>query len=345
MDSCLKVTPLHSGPAPRPKKNGFTLVELLVVIAIIGILVGLLLPAVQAAREAARRMSCQNNLKQLGLAILNYEGTYKRLPPGGIHNVGGYGAASDSTSWGPSWIVLILPYIEQGNLHAQYNFKSLRARDNTVTVQTKLPSLLCPSDEQEVGFTGAGTSAVTGVAPTFARGNYAANGGRGNAFSTGDYALKDARGPFSMGGPSSTLASIVDGTSNVIFVSEIVVANRNSDVRGAWAYPVGAYISGGSRFNNPPTPQEFLRPNGNALDDTMRDRNSFCSSTWATDPVLRCLAPTPTNRAYQTARSRHVGGVQITRGDGSVGFVIGSVELVTWLRLLGQRDGEVVGEY
>lgn len=113
-----------------------------------------------------------------------------------------------------------------------------------------------------------------GVTPAFARGNYAANGGRGNAFSTGDYALKEARGPFSMGGPSSTLASIVDGTSNVIFVSKVVVANRNSDVRGAWAYPVGTYICGGSRFNNPPTPQEFLRPNGNALDDTMHNQSA-----------------------------------------------------------------------
>ncbi len=92
------------------RRRGFTLVELLVVIAIIGILVGLLLPAVQAAREAARRMSCQNNLKQLSLGMLNYESTYKRLPGG----VGRWGCC-----WG-TWQVAILPYIEQSSLAALY---------------------------------------------------------------------------------------------------------------------------------------------------------------------------------------------------------------------------------
>ncbi|HUP82046.1 MAG TPA: DUF1559 domain-containing protein, partial [Pirellula sp.] len=88
-------------------RRGFTLVELLVVIAIIGILVGLLLPAVQAAREAARRMQCGNNVKNLGLAFHNYESATKKIPPGGFHNRDGIGAASSSTSWGPSWCVMV----------------------------------------------------------------------------------------------------------------------------------------------------------------------------------------------------------------------------------------------
>jgi prepilin-type processing-associated H-X9-DG protein len=145
-----------------------------------------------------------------------------------------------------------------------------------------------------------------------------------------------------MGGPPSNFAAIVDGLSNTIFLSELIIANRGTDVRGAWAYPVGVYFSGGSRFNNPPTPQEFLLPNGNALDDAKRDRSSFCSSTWATDRNLRCLAPTVTNRAYQTARSRHTGGVQVARGDGSVAFLSNSIELLTWQRLLAQADGNTV---
>ena len=86
----------------RRERRGFTLVELLVVIAIIGILVGLLLPAVQAAREAARRMQCGNNIKNLALALHNYESAIKKIPPAGFHNIGGVGAASNSTSWGPS---------------------------------------------------------------------------------------------------------------------------------------------------------------------------------------------------------------------------------------------------
>src|SRR5262247_3134396 len=90
--------------------RAFTLVELLVVIAIIGVLVALLLPAVQAAREAARRMRCSNNLKQLSLGLLNYEDVYKTLPPAGINTNQ------------MSWVVMLLPYIEQKNLFDQFNF-------------------------------------------------------------------------------------------------------------------------------------------------------------------------------------------------------------------------------
>ena len=93
---------------------GFTLVELLVVITIIGILIALLLPAVQAAREAARRMQCSNNLKQVGLAILNYESSYSVLPPGGLR-------LSSRAAYGSSWWVRILPYIEAGNVLDRYD--------------------------------------------------------------------------------------------------------------------------------------------------------------------------------------------------------------------------------
>lgn len=138
-----------------PRRGGFTLVELLVVIAIIGILVGLLLPAVQAAREAARRMQCSNNLKQLGLAIHNYESAIKRLPPGGLHIRDGFGADSSSTSWGPNWLIMLLPYVEQAPLHARYNQASRFARDNPAVVGTKVPTFACPSDAQDVDFDGA----------------------------------------------------------------------------------------------------------------------------------------------------------------------------------------------
>src|SRR5437868_5977630 len=89
--------------SPRVR-NGFTLVELLVVIAIIGVLVALLLPAVQTARESSRRSQCANNIKQIGLAVANYESTHRAMPPGNYHSVFG------------SWLVHILPYMEQGNL-------------------------------------------------------------------------------------------------------------------------------------------------------------------------------------------------------------------------------------
>src|SRR6188474_2683919 len=102
--------PRYASPRYVSLRRAFTLVELLVVIAIIGVLVALLLPAVQAAREAARRMSCSNNLKQLSLALHNYEDTHKTLPPAGI----------DSNQM--SWTVLLLPYMEQKPLYDQFNF-------------------------------------------------------------------------------------------------------------------------------------------------------------------------------------------------------------------------------
>jgi len=321
----------------RGERRGFTLVELLVVIAIIGILVGLLLPAVQAAREAARRMQCGNNIKNLGLALHNYESAIKRIPPAGFHNINGVGAASDSTSWGPSWCVMILPYIEQTNLHSLYDFRQLRSRESEVAVSTRVPTFLCPSDEGSVMWSNPNNN-LAGRRANYARGNYAANGGAGNAFSAGDYRKSHARGPFATGGAPSTFSSVSDGLSNTIFLSELIIANATNDVRGAWAYPVGVVFMGGHYIDIGPT----LLPNGNALDNTKRDRNSFCSPNFATDRNLRCAVSSTANRGYQTARSRHTGGIQAARGDGSVTFLSNSIELITWQRLLSQADGQVV---
>ena len=121
------------------QRRGFTLVELLVVIAIIGILVGLLLPAVQAAREAARRMSCSNNLKQIGLAMHNYESAYGQLPPSRIEI---------STPWKfhAGWQVMVLPFMEQSATYDLYDKKrSWFEVENQVATTTKILGLLCPS--------------------------------------------------------------------------------------------------------------------------------------------------------------------------------------------------------
>src|SRR6476646_10711529 len=129
--------------------SGFTLVELLVVIAIIGVLVAMLLPAIQSAREAARRSQCTNNLKQLGIAIQNYESARKELPPG--HRMTKVGTDIDSLG---SWVTVILPYLEESALFSQIDPK-IKFFEQTVDVgkgefekthHIFLPSMACPSD-------------------------------------------------------------------------------------------------------------------------------------------------------------------------------------------------------
>ena len=184
-------------------RSAFTLVELLVVIAIIGVLVALLLPAVQYAREAANRMSCTNNLKQIGLALHNYHDVHKRLPPGWI------GATEDPASqngWG--WASMILPQMEQGPLFDQIDFNVHVADASNADVRAVvIPSFLCPSDGNEEQWEHDGL--------TFARSNYVA--------SFGTFPIEDA--PSNGNGvfyrlSKTKFASITDGLSNTLFIGE-----------------------------------------------------------------------------------------------------------------------------
>ena len=117
----------------RPHRVGFTLIELLVVIAIISILIGLLLPAVQRVREAANRLSCSNNLKQIGLAMHHHHLTFDKLPPSRV------------SDYGATWAVVILPEMEQDNLHRQWDMVRPYAQHNTVARQTAVKNYFCPS--------------------------------------------------------------------------------------------------------------------------------------------------------------------------------------------------------
>lgn len=131
---------------PKTIRRAFTLVELLVVIAIIGILVGLLLPAVQAAREASRRMSCQNNLHQIGVALHNYHSTHKQLPSGWINN-----PRAHESGWG--WASAILPQLEESAAYEDINFSKYIEDDTHNDVRVKpVEALMCPSDVLEPVF-------------------------------------------------------------------------------------------------------------------------------------------------------------------------------------------------
>jgi prepilin-type N-terminal cleavage/methylation domain-containing protein/prepilin-type processing-associated H-X9-DG protein len=155
----------------RSISGGFTLIELLVVIAIIAVLIALLLPAVQSAREAARRAQCVNNLKQLGLAFANYEGTTGVFPLGamtGVTNAANSGWGQQLNNNGVSWVALTLPYFEQTNIYNSINFQtyvntSLGTADFATAWYTKIATLQCPSDGDQDGFRGDGYSGAGGL--------------------------------------------------------------------------------------------------------------------------------------------------------------------------------------
>lgn len=171
------------------KRAGFTLIELLVVIAIIAILVALLLPAVQQAREAARRSSCKNNMKQLGLALHNYHDTYTVFPPAWVN---GTGTLAITTSYG--WSTFILPYVEQAALYDQIapNGRTMAAA-NTNSLNTLIPAYSCPSD--------------TGAPANTAFGGY----GKQNYPITEEIAAQNT---------STKIRDITDGTSNTFLCGE-----------------------------------------------------------------------------------------------------------------------------
>ena len=209
------------GPMPSHRKRlAFSLVELLVVIAIIGILVGLLLPAVQAAREAARRASCQNNLKQLGLALHNYETTHRILPPGYIHK---YGLASSGAQAanhaGLAWGAMLLPQLEQSNLYFQLDSTiPIWDPQNLAARETHLNVFLCPTDPfsaDEFVIRNASSNPIE----QYAAASYAANWGPASPTINLDDTPERSQGVF-FRNSKMRVASIVDGLSNTFAIGE-----------------------------------------------------------------------------------------------------------------------------
>jgi prepilin-type N-terminal cleavage/methylation domain-containing protein/prepilin-type processing-associated H-X9-DG protein len=218
--------------AIRPRTDrGFTLIELLVVIAIIGVLIALLLPAVQAAREAARRSQCTNNLKQLGLALHNYETATGSFPLGGNDNAGGP-TTNDDRFWG-AWSAqtLLLPYLEQSPIYSALNFNYLGRSDgpgensNATGVMARLNVFLCPSSTPP----SQTWLAVNNIAKPFAGNNYFASSGSSIMW-LGNQNNGTPNGIFAVGGPARAIRDIRDGTSNTVAFGEMRVGDFNDNL-------------------------------------------------------------------------------------------------------------------
>ncbi len=332
-------------------RRAFTLIELLVVIAIIGVLIALLLPAVQAAREAARRAQCTNNMKQLGLAMYNYESTHGSLPPGRIWRQGmfpGCGTQIFGGCQNTPWFVLMLPQFEQQALYDAYNFDlgaegpsgaPLGFFANRTVAGTKVATFQCPSDaEEQFQITPAyAGGALSG--PIFTKGNYAVSWGNTQWAQTSPPGSTVVFMPSAFGHNRVRFADIRDGLSNTVFMSEVIQGERH-DVRGL----VWSTLPGGGSFNSRFTPNQFrdfydLESDADRLNQTI-----FCVS----DPVqkLPCMAANngrgSDSHAFAGSKSRHPGGVNVLFGDGSVRFIKETINPVIWIGVNTIKGNEVI---
>ncbi|MCH9653475.1 MAG: DUF1559 domain-containing protein [Planctomycetes bacterium] len=309
----------------RPLRKGFTLIELLVVIAIIAILIALLLPAVQQAREAARRSTCKNNLKQIGIALHSYHETHRIFPP--MHIESRRTAADDiPTENYLGWSTMLLPYMDQAPLYNKINMNEPWRSVTGVVAQptlvtTVLPAFICPSDPAD------------GLNPNignWGKSNYPAiySPARILTSSTVQYIT----GPFN-NHTAQSIKQFRDGLSNVIMIGE-----RTTEGRGS-----GAIWIGSSAYVHATAGNIADWPYNSAL-----VRNWQGSST-APDPSTIYLINGINNsdglRYAWSLSSSHTGGCHFLLGDGRVRFISENVNAETLIYLAGINDKNVIGEF
>jgi prepilin-type N-terminal cleavage/methylation domain-containing protein/prepilin-type processing-associated H-X9-DG protein len=347
---------------PLRSRRAFTLIELLVVIAIIAILVGLLLPAVQKVREAAARTSCINNLKQVGLACVNYESANGNLPCGFLGKDQVNATAGTPGVHKTSWMALILPYIEQGNLANQYNFNyDYDAEPNAFAVSTQVKIYNCPSTpnsprfdtspSDDAGSTGWGTAgrAATDYSAVNAIKNFVANACPQSASVPANASKDDPRiigvmtrdshgGGITKSG--TAFLAITDGTSSTIMIGEdagragwygvggqlIAASGTSVNKEGGWADPNAAFSIDGS--------------------------NASCSAAFVAGATTDVCVPGPTQNSCPMNCTNdsefygfHIGGCNAVFADGHVQFLSSSLTLCTLAALVTRAGGEIPTDY
>jgi prepilin-type N-terminal cleavage/methylation domain-containing protein len=331
---------LACGPSALNIRRAFTLVELLVVIAIIGILIAILLPAVQSARESARRTQCINNLKQLGLATLNFHEANQFFPMG----------RQQPNPY--SQHVMILPYLEQGSVYDQINFANGTGTSNARFVN--IPGFRCPDDLDDrmtsATLSGDQYDATLGA---WGRNNYRANAGSdvGTTVNGGGASAKETNNGIFLTNVVVRMAQITDGTSNTALFSEKLLgdgddnnvekqtdffqlANNTTTATATQVYTkcvaLNTATMSGSANQTSFSGRDWI--NGNYM--TTRYNHLMPPNTWS---CPRGNSPND-NGGATTACSRHVSGVGLGMVDGSARFVSDNIDVNVW-RALGSKDG------
>jgi len=302
------------------RHRGFTLIELLVVIAIIAILVALLLPAVQQAREAARRSSCKNNLKQLGLALHNYHDTHSRFPPGMIYRFEIQPAPNQILKRTP-FCIHLYPYIEQSAAYDLYNHNQSWPLASLKPVRiAPVPVWQCPSDRDAMMI-----NAHYGDPGESIKGNYGLNWGRNT------FADQGSPSPFrNLFG--ANFRDITDGTTHTLAMLEMLKPDSSALEYRAWIW------------NDEPDAYSIMTRVG--PNSPSNDLTALCINEPGRLPCTALgINMTQKNGCSVASRSMHKGGVQVVMCDGAVRFVSDNIHLATWQNLSSMAGGEVVGEY
>ena len=340
-------------PSTPKTRNAFTLIELLVVIAIIAILVALLLPAVQQAREAARRSSCKNNLKQLGLALHNYLDTHSCFPPNGVKN------GSNTQEWSAQ--AFILPFVEGGNLYDMIDFNvGYRQGSNLANLiaAMRVPVLLCPSDPNDRMRTlSDGSPEHYPLSYAVSRGIYQLATITGGSYPTGR--INGDGGAAFKYNDITRDRDFTDGLSNTLAMSEVKCFTprvhdwhtipTTTPPSPVTLLPAGGDFSAGNGhtewasgnsihtgFTTTFTPNTKIIHTNSEIDYDISVSGTREASLNATNQGTYGAIP---------SRSYHKGTVNSLLMDGSVRSIGENINLQTW-RNLGQRsDGNVIGEF